>query len=425
MNTLFTSALALATLGTITHATPDPKPEPAVTFNITDSDWDRLDSEINSLATSVRRPSTGTNVGGLLRTYYSRSNSAAFELDNTDDSIDNGVASGTDLDGFDLKEAEVYAEGSVAEYDWRVNFDYRDDTVLLEDAFARWNYGNGINIVIGQFKAPILRSSGISSENLLLPDRTFAGQIFDFYDAGVMLTADLNSVGGFFAIQNGEGGEREGLLYSGRAEYRLFGGTGRLEGAFGSSGDVRATVGAMMLKDSTDGVNGTAWGGDVNVTAGPVALHAEVVHFAGELLADPNAVTGPPGGPMGNLNGTSRISGNNLFGGTMIPINFAENGSVENVLMWSSTLSFMIEAIDVELGVRVEGYDDPGDTRSATIGANWYRSGKNVVWHAGVTQLNSNNSGSINSEGNTGSEGLGDATLFQVGLSVGMHTSSL
>jgi hypothetical protein len=419
MNTLFTSTLALVALGTLAHATTDPEPTPAVSFNSTDSDWDRLDSEINSLATSVRRPSTGTNVGGLLRTYYARSDSAAFELDQNDGNASD-VNSGNELGGFDMKEAEVYAEGSIAEYDWRVNFDYRNEKVILEDAFARWNYGHGISVVVGQFKAPLLRSNRVDSENLVLPDRTFAGQVFDFYDTGAMVAVDMDAFSAFIALQNGAGGKEEDMLYLGRAEFSPFGGTGRVEGAFGSSGDLRASVGAMMMKDSSNGVDGNAWGGDLNVTCGPVAWHTEAIHFDGELLADPN----------GGTAGTSNISGNGLLGRVMIPINFAENGGVQNATMWSTTVSIMIESIDVEVAARVEAYDDPGDTRSATVGVNWYRSGKNVVWHAGVTQINSNNpnagpSPGVGTEGSGISEGLGDATLFQVGLSVGMHTSSL
>lgn len=410
MKSLLTSSLALVAIGATAQAAVDPTPES------TESEWARLDREIGDLAASIRRPASGTNVGGLVRTYFARSNDsdAAFNLNATGTS--QSVNSGNQVGGFHMKDVDLWAEGSVAEYDWRINIDYFDSSIVLEDAYVRWNCQSGVNVVFGQFKAPILRSNTVYPENQVLPDRTFLGQIFDVWDTGVMVTGDWKSLGAFLSVQNGFDGAVEELLVAGRAEYRLFGGTGRVEGAFGAGDDTRATVGAMWLKDSSNQVEGNAFGGDVNVTSGPFALHGEIAHVEGSLLA--NAATG-----------ATRIGGNNYLGQAFVPINFAEQSGaafvVDDATIWSGTASFMVEAIDTEFVVRFESLDDPGNTRLATVGANWHHSGKNAVWHLGVTQVSSNNPQASPSAGNLPNEGVGDATLLQAGLSLGMSTSNI
>ncbi len=418
MNNFFTGTLALAALGTIATATPDPKPAN------NESEWARLDREIGDLASSIRRPETGTRVGGLIRTYYMHSNDAAFNIDDPNDAFFEPVNSGDRVGGFGMPDADLYAEGAVGDVDWRLSLGYRfgganAHVVEVEDAFARFRCDSGFGLVVGNYRAPVLRSNSIHSENLVAPYRTFSGQILDVYDSGVMFTGDWKSLGGFFSIQNGTDKKESKLLYSSRLEYRLFGGTGRVEGAFGASGGTRGTFGAMWLRDSSNAIDGSAFGFDANVTSGPLAWHSEIVHWDGNLLADGN------GGSNGN--GGSLLSGQDYFGSTMLPINYAEQGVLRDVDIWASTLSWFFAGCDIELLLRLQGYDDPGNTRSATIGANWYQNGKSAVWYTGLQQVNSNDhaAGAGPAPGNGNAEGIDDALLFLIGVSVGQSTSSL
>ena len=413
MNYFFTGTLALAALGSVASATPDPQPAN------NESEWARLDREIGDLATSIRRPDSGTNVGGLVRTYYMHSNDAAFDV--------GGVNSGDRVGGFGLPEVDVYVEGAVSDIDYRVSLGYRDASsgnsqLEVEDAYARFICENGMGLIFGMYKAPLLQSNRVFPENQVMPWRTFSGQILDVWDAGVMVTGDWKSLGGFVSVQNGLDEKESKLLYSSRLEYRLFGGTGRVEGAFGASDDLRATIGGMWLRDSSNAVDGSAFGVDANATMGPFALHGEIVHWDGNLLANE---TGGAGG-----NGTSLIGGSDYFGRVMLPINYAENGSagnpVRDVDIWALTFAYFFASMDLELAMRLQGYDDPGNTRSASIGANWYRNGKSAVWHAGLTQVSSNDHANASpAPGNGQAEGVDDALLFMIGLSLGSSTSSL
>ena len=413
MKNFFTGTLALAALGTVAYATPDPKPAN------TETEWERLDREIGDLASTIRRPESGTRVGVLVRTYYMHSNDAAFDVDSSNPSVNSGNRVG----GFGMPDADLFAEGAVSDIDYRLSFGYKfgsstNSDIEIEDAWARIFCDNGFGLTIGHYKSPVLLSNRIYPENLVLPWRTFSGQILDVYDAGLMVTGDWKSLGAFFSIQNGTDLKESKLLYSGRVEYRLFGGTGRVEGGFGAGDDLRATFGGMWLRDSSNAIDGSAFGVDANATMGPFSAHGELIHWDGNLLASQNAALN---------NGTSLINGNNYFGRTMLPINFAENGKITNdVDIWALTFAYFFLDCDVELALRLQGYDDPGNTRSATIGANWYRNGRNAVWHAGLTQVNSNDHANASpAPGNGQAEGIDDALLFIIGLSLGLSTTAL
>lgn len=415
MKTLFSSALAFAALGATAHAT-----DPAVEAGPAESDWARLDREIGELSSSLSRQASETNVGGLIRVLYARSHDRAFELNAAGTA--SSVNSGNDIGGFAFSEVDLFAEGSInEEYDWRIQVDLDGGAARLEDAYGRYK-GQGYDLTGGQFKAPVLQSNRVYPENQLMMFRTFIGQIFDFWNTGAMVSTSYEQFRAFFAVQNGADAVAEDLLFSSRVEFNLNGGTGDLEGAWGADDEVAATFGAMWFKDETDFAEGDAFGADVSVTAGIFSFHGEIVNFDGPLLA--NATTGTSNIPAG-FGG----AGGAIFGPVFLPINYAEASGggfrVDNPTLWNSTASVLLEQLDLELGLRLEVYDDPGNTRSATLHANWYRSGRNAVWQAGVSQISSNGVQSAASGVNGTAEGIDDATLIYVGLSLGASTKNI
>jgi hypothetical protein len=412
MKTLFTSALAFAAVGSAVHATEPAPPE--------ESDWARLDREIGELATSLNRRASETNVGGLVRVFYAQSSDKAFELDPSGD--DFLVNSGDDLGGFELFDVDVFAEGSVNDqYDWRISFDLAEGDADLEDAFARLNSGQGYELLVGSFKAPVLQSNRVDPENQLFASRTFVGQILDFWDAGAMVAGSWDSLAGFFSIQNGADSRKDDLLISGRAELNLNGGTGRVMGAWGADDDLAATIGGMWMKDESDLSEGDVFGADASVTLGIFSVHGEIVHFDGDILADAGTGVSNIAGGFGG--------GSDFLGKVMLPLNYAETVGgafeVDDALMWNGTASVLLENMDLELALRYEVYDDPGNTRSATLGANWYRNGRNAMWQAGLMQVTSNGVQAVSTPVNGKDEGVDDATLFYVGLSVGTTTKNI
>ncbi len=413
MKTLVTPVLAIVVMGSPGYAA-DPEPLP-------ESEWSRLDREIGELASTLNRAGSETNVGGLVRAYYITSSDKAFELDPAGNDFQ--VNSGNDIGGFHLGDADVFAEGSIDDrYDWRISFDIDDGNADLEDAYGRVSCGEGIHVLVGSFKTPILQSNRVAPENQLMLHRTFIGQIFDTWDNGAMATGSWGDFQGSLSAQNGFDSAAEDLLVAGRAEYNINGGTGQVMGAWGADSDLAATVGGMWLKDESDAAEGDAFGADVTVTSGIFSYHGEIVHIDGPLLA--NSTTG-----QSNLAGGFG-GGGSYFGMVHIPINYAEsigggNFRVDNSLLWNSTVSVLLEAYDLEVGFRIELYDDPGNTRSATLGANWYRNGRNAMWQGGITQLSSNDVQAAPSAVNGVAEGLDDATILYFGLSVGTSTKNI
>lgn len=361
MNKFVSTALGLAAVGSVGYADPG------------DSDWLGLDSEINSLASSLE-PAQGGGSGwsALLRTTYSHSS----------DDIATGPSPADDVSGFELLDIDMAFWGASGDFRYRFSFDMDSGSNLeVEDAYAEWACGTYATAKVGHFKPRVLHSGSIDPEDTLFIDRTALGSVFDFWDAGASAYGENNGIYWAFALMNGSTGRDADHFYSLRLSYDLGAGAGRYEGARGGNDDLNATFGASATSHSGS-VSGPSdnqsFFFDFNGNYGQFGFGAEV-------------------GVVDDDDSASLASDFGVIGATPI---FVEGDSSP----YSVTGSYLINP-DVEVGLRYEDLDDTDDTTLLTVGASYYRNGNNAKWQFQYTDVDRDT--------------LEDGSYMQVGLVVG------
>ena len=353
MNKYVTSALALAIAGSVTYADPS------------DSDWLELDSEINSLATTLTSPQDGMGWTALLRFTYSYS------------SDDIATGGGDDISGFKFEDLDIAFFGSVAEYGWRVSGDVDSSTFTLEDAYVYWDCGEFFTATAGRFKPRVLRSGFIDPEDQLFIDRTALGSSFDFWNEGIAADGFYEQFTWWVAIHNGFNGQVSDHLFLARGEYNFGAGAADSEGAMGGNDDLNGVVGVFFANDETVfEPDGTLIGADVNGNFGQIGFGAEIVSLDDNVL-------------LQTAQDFSRIVGLG-FDGDSTPYNL--------------TVSYLVNP-DWEVGLRYEDLDNTPDDTIISIVANWYQSGNNAKWQFQWSNFDS--------------DSTFDGSVFQIGVVVG------
>ncbi len=392
MKTTFLSFLALAAC-----------PLPAFAGDPVESDWASLDSEINRLSSSLRPAAEVVDFGGLFRGSFSTSEADIFNIDVSGDAD-------RDRSGFFLNDATVWVSGPVGEQmDWRIsldvegsfsgNQDQNNNNIQIEDAYGRYRFGDAgipdgdVSVLFGSFKSGVTRSTDIDNDNLFFFNRTFTGQLFEYWDEGAMVEVQTPGLRAFFAVQNGSDRTQEEKAFSARFEGNFHGGTGPIEGAFGAAPDnVAATAGIFWYQDGSDNVSGRMVGADASVVAGAASFHFEVADFHNDVVNDMDM----------------------LFGPTLFTQNLIDFGN-KDPKIWAATGTFEIIDDVLELGLRVESLDDEARTKLYSLGGNWYHSAHNAKVFAGIVDVHQNNSPTT--------QNGADGALFQVGLTVGSFRS--
>ena len=290
-------------------------------------DWLELDQDIASLSSTVAT-ADGATLGGLIRTSYR----------------DAGT-----MGGFVQEDIDLWAQGSLEEFSWRVSFDMDTGSAVLEDAYVAWSYDSGITVLFGQFKAPVLRSAVIDPENLQFIDRSNLGAVHDFWDTGVGVLGEIQEgLSYVFAVRDGYGpgvvwgDDSEELFWFGHMSYDIGNGLSPIEGAMKSGEELDAVIGISwwdMEDDSLDPVLAA----DVAVTMGQISGSFELAD-AGD---DADNILAPLAGM-----GTNPVA---------------------------LTLGYLF-ADNMEAAYRYEDYDDSADSSKSTFGLNWYMHGHNAKW---------------------------------------------
>lgn len=368
MNKYASTAIALVAVGSVGFADPG------------DNDWDGLDSEINSLASSLA-PAQGSGSGWsvLLRS------ASAYGWD------DYSEEGGDDYAGFKLKDVDLALWGASGDFLYRVSIDFDGegggfinggDQAYVEDAYADWECGTYATARIGKFKANVLRSATIDPEDTLFIDRTVMGSAFDMWDEGISAFGSQENVDWSASIQNGPSGTEVDHAYSLRLAYDFGMGAGAFEGARDGNDDFNATVGAALTNttaQSTGDSDNTSFWFDLNGNYQQFGFGAEL-------------------GIVDNDDGGRPVSNDWGVLGDTIPV-FLDDDSTP----FAFTGSYLINP-EIEVGARFEDLDDDQDTTVITIGASYYRNGSNAKWQAQFTDVDRDDD---------------DGSYAQVGLTVG------
>jgi hypothetical protein len=182
-----------------------------------ENEWSSLDQEIESLSSSLSaQNTTGPKINGWVIASWRASGDEelGFDLDN-DPTTDN-----EDRQGFFIESARVEISGDVgSDYSYKLSFELGSNAlsdpnssadggtsantaVTVRDAYASARIAENVNIRMGRFKQPFLRSGLISDNRLLFLDRTFLGDVFAARDLGVMVFGNFDTIDWYIAAQN-------------------------------------------------------------------------------------------------------------------------------------------------------------------------------------------------------------------------------
>ena len=281
-----------------------------------EGDWLQLDQDIASLSSTVAQGG-GVDVGALIRNSYR-----------------DGGSEG----GWSFEDVDVWLEGSLEEFDWRVNVDLDSGSAALEDAWVRWACGENVGITWGQFRQRIARSANIDPENQFFIDRSLIGMRFDMFDNGIQVDGMHSGFTWALAAQNGADGTGDSLMYTAHASYNIGNGVAHQESALKAGDELDAVIGVGYTDMEDDGEDA--------------------------ILIIDAAIT------MGQIFGTIELAD----GGDDAVL--ASAGS-ENP--YAVAVTYLL-ADNLELGYRHEDRDDDADTTKDTFGLNWLLHGQNAKW---------------------------------------------
>jgi len=336
MNKFITSALAISATGSLTLAGPG------------DDDWSTLDEDLESLRSPAIQ-GEGIDLGALLRSTW-ETREDAFGADE-------------DSSGFELLDVDVWLEGEIGDFDWRISSDLAgvqdpysfsaspDYEFQLEDAWADFSVNEATSVTMGQFKAPTTFSTAIDPEDQLLLRRPLIGQSLDVWDQGAMVYYGSDMLHAFFALSNGISELEAKHRYTFRVDVNFGdGAAGAFDGWAMRNGN-RAQgdttrVGVFYVNDNGNGASADdqLYGLDLASSFGTFLVEAEVVKVDED--------SGDGGGPT--------------FGGDMA-FGVLQPDSTPWDIAGQVNLN---DAFDVAL--RYEDWDDSADSSIWTAGLDWY-----------------------------------------------------
>lgn len=367
MKKILYGALALGALGSLATAKTEAK-----------STWVGLDEELHALSSNINMAQDGPRFGATIKTVFTHTDEEAF-----------GATADTDISGFLLYNARLWAEGNFGDIFWRLAFDFGDEVsggagdqdATLLDAYARWQIAEMFALTWGQFLFPTLMGTSDDPYDLLFINRTRLAQAFYDWQLGAMASGDYDAIRWFLAIQNGADDVAEEYRFSGRVEFDL--GEGRRNQRTRSAGsrDLDATIGVfgMVDDDGTDDV--TVFGADARLWMGAFQVGAELANV--------------DDGGLGVGGGTT--------GTAFLDVGFSD------MTPWSIYAAYQIVPDEWEVALRWENLDDDADTSILTAGVNWYPDNAPAKWQLNYVSVDSD-------------EDAFDGDAIQLGLVIGLNS---
>lgn len=320
------------------------------------SDWLGLDEELNAVASPVALQGGGVSLGVLFRGAY------------VSTGMDDFAGFGADQLGMTVDDVELWHEGSIEQYSWRVSVDFgtaqspyyignllsgsiantsRTDT--LEDAYVDWHLDERFSLRLGHFIFPTSFASETDPGSTLFMDRSTSGEFYHAYDLGAMLSGDYDVFEWAIGILNGTDGTGDEHATALRGVYNLGDGANG-EGARGAADEFAASIGVSYVEDGAIDDSET-----ITIDAlGSVGQFG----FGGEFVTYGDAHGGT--GPFAASSGLSYDAG-------------------EGPTVFSVFGSFLINE-NWEAAVRFEDFDDNGETTAISFGVNFYQAGDNAKW---------------------------------------------
>jgi len=365
MNPLLTGVCAFA-LGNLALAGTEPT-----------SDWLGLDEELNAIASNVNLQGGGVELGALFRAAYISASGDDF----------GGFTSGEDQLGLVIDDVELWSQGQLGDYFWRISVDFGDNfspyfvgnlnggwvedppgtfnqdigdaslantsrSDTLEDAFARWNFSENFNLQVGHFIFPTTFTSAANPDSLVLLSRSTVGEYFHTYGLGAMLTGDYEMLQWYLAAFNGADGTDDDQELRGRLVYNIGAGANRTEGALGANDELNAALGLSYVDDG-ELDDGSVLVFDLTSTVAGFSLGAEFASFDDQH--------GDPATQGGFANSTG--------------LNFNNEGM--DVIAF--TVGYLLTE-EWDIAGRYEQLDDEDDSTLMSIGINYYQMGHNAKW---------------------------------------------
>lgn len=327
----------------------------------TQGDWQGLDQEIQSLATSLSQGESGVNISGF----------TIIRWDNSGDIDPNGaVLPGDDYSGFNVQNARIAITGEVGDYGFKIQPDFASSDIL-KDAKVWWNFGDNFKLTIGQYKVPFAKRFLTSQQKLAFLDRSlyieepfpidsnpgtppnpeyYKGG-YGFRDQGLMVGGQHEMFGWDVSVSNGADGQMDNYLIAGRIEaYILGGGAPNYEGGYGIGDESALTVGGAIVNDGSLDTGETAWTLDALWALNPFTVGASVTgNGKGYTVAQTDSQTA-----------------------------------------WDIYGTYMFTPNEWELALKYEDVDDSVGTTAFTIGVNWYLYGPDSKWQINYKNISRN-----------------------------------
>lgn len=331
-----------------------------------ENEWLSMDSELESLR-SFSTQADGPNLSGWIISSLRFAGDVKSTVPQADGTFN-------DIGGFNLDSIRLNLNGSVSDYSYKVSAELGDGdgvgagnrTATLLDAYVDWTVGESVNLRMGNFRTPFVKSAGIDRNRTLFTDRSVIGGIYAGRQAGLQISGDFESVRWALSATNGLDATGDEFLITGRVEVDVLGnGVGAIEGAYGAEDEANLTI-ALAGSDDGGHDDGQAFAMDAQFTSGQFYASLEAVDYDDGTAA----AFGPT---------WAGINGIGILGTT----------DVADTTPYAATVSYLIGEDQYEVAARYEESDNTNDDTTLTLGVNRYIHGHDIKWTFSYTDYSS------------------------------------
>lgn len=322
-----------------------------------DTRWTALDQDLDQLVLSARSEDDGLpTLSGILRAEFNANTRAPQDRYDSDFRILNAIlALEGDIPGSSASYRISYEMGEAPVLSYSGNTGPGGGSGTLEDAYVTMPLPGDLQLTVGQFKAPVLRSGLVMDDRTLFFQYSFLGSIFEVRDQGVMLEGKWDDrLRAAIAVQDGVVGGDDDHAFVGRVAFDLAGtGVPLVEGAYGAPEELCATIAAAVLEDKTisDGV---------------------LIAFEGAMTYDRLSVA------------AELVTAEDGYDDQVVVDSGDFRSQIGNATPWGVTASYMLRD-DFEAAYRIDFLDTPDDRHVQTLGGTYYLDGHDLKWQFGVS----------------------------------------